>query len=157
SAAGFAQPVAPQAFDPFPAGSAPSYHFDLARNFFRSPEDEAIARRALAARLARFDQLSRGALRSAETLLSALRLQDALDLEPPRHIAYLELRFNADTRQSESLKAAGELRASVNSHFAAFNGALASLPDVALARFEKARPEVKRYRFSIESSRREAS
>src|SRR5262249_39051114 len=43
------------------------------------------------------------------------------------------------------------------SHFAVFNSALASLPEDALARFEKAQPEVKRYRFFIESSRREAS
>ncbi len=46
-----AQSASQSAFNPFPDGIASRYHFDLARNFFRSPDEEAAARRLLILRL----------------------------------------------------------------------------------------------------------
>jgi oligoendopeptidase F len=146
----------PGAFDPFPAGSASSYHFDLARNFFRTPEEEATARRGLVTQLAKFDPPSRDLARSADRVLEALRLQDSLDLEVSRHVTYLNLRYFSDTRNTEGFGDGGRLRAIADQRFAPFNSALASLPDAVITRMEEVQPQLRRYRFAIESSRRQA-
>jgi oligoendopeptidase F len=149
-----AQALPPAAFDPFPAGSAARYHFDLSRNFFRSPAEELARRRELVLRVGRFGQETPRLLESAAGLLTALATRDSVDLEVTRHAAYLELTFNADTRNADALGAATELRAAAGSTLAAFDRAVAGLPDSTLARFEAARPGLRRYRFAIERTRR---
>lgn len=152
-----AQPPARPPFDPFPGGIAASYHFDLARNFFRTPEQEAAEWRLVEARLARLDSLARGAVRSADALLGALRLQDSLDLEVQRHAAYLELRYDADTRQEEARAASARLLAAAGRPYGTFAAALRSLADDDLARLERERPELRRYRFALDGIRGSAA
>jgi len=126
-----AQVTLPTPFDPFPGGSAARYHFDLARNFFSSPADELARREKLRSRLERLAHISRNLPQSAGGILAALELEDSLDLEVNRHVAYLELRFNADTRQREALRSASQLRDTADRGLAAFDSALAALPSVA--------------------------
>jgi oligoendopeptidase F len=150
-----AQAAPPRAFDPFPAGSAARYHFDLSRHFFRSPAEELARRRELEQRLERFGQDSPNLLGSAAGLLTALATQDSLDLEVARHRAYLELLFNSDTRNAEAQRSADQLRDAADRRMAAFDSAVAALPDTTLARLEGMRPGLRRYRSAIERSRRE--
>lgn len=141
-------------FDPFPPGSAIRYHFDLARNFFRTPDDETAERQLLVSRLERLQQLSQRLPQTADGLLGALRLEDSLNLEVDRHTTYLELEYNADTRKAEALQAAGELRASAGQRFSAFDSALAARPDSTVSRMERVQPALRRYRFSVDNIRR---
>jgi oligoendopeptidase F len=150
-----AQVSQPASFDPFPRGSAARYHFDLARNFFSSPVDELARREDLLSGLERLAQISRSLPESAGGMLAALAFEDSLDLEVNRHLTYLELRFNADTRQGEALRSASQLRDMAGRSLAAFDSALAALPGATLARLEGERPRLRRYRFAIERARRD--
>ena len=152
-----AQVTPPTPFDPFPGGSAARYHFDLARNFFSSPADELARRETLRPRLERLAQISRSLPQSAGGILAALAFEDSLDLEVSRHVTYLELRFNADTRQGEALRSASQLQDMAGSSRAAFDSALAALPSATLVRLEGERPRLRRYRFAIERGRRDSS
>ena len=143
-------------FDPF-GGKADSYHFDLRRNFFASPEVEAADRHALIKRLDALQPLPPGKTPGADGVLAALQLEDQLDRTVARHTTYLELRYDSDTRQTDGRAAGGELNGLANRRFAAFNASLGSLSDADVARFERARPELRRYRYSIENARREQS
>jgi oligoendopeptidase F len=142
------------AFNPFPAGTASRYHFDLSRNFFRSPADELAQRRELMQRLERFGQESPRLLQSGAGLLTALATQDSLDLEATRHVAYLDLLFNSDTRNAEAPRSARELQDAADGRLAAFDSAVAAVPETTLARLEAERPGLRRYRFAIERTRR---
>jgi oligoendopeptidase F len=150
-----AQVSPPTSFDPFPGGSAARYHFDLTRNFFSSPADELARREKLLSRLGHLAQISRSLPRTASGILAALAFEDSLDLEVNRHVAYLELRFNADTRQREALRSASQLRDTADRGLAAFDSALAALPSATLARHEGQRLRLRRYRFAIERGRRD--
>jgi oligoendopeptidase F len=149
-----AQASPPGGFDPFPAGSAARYHFDLSRNFFRSPAEELAQRKLLVQRLEQFRQESPRVLESGAGLLTALATQDSLDLEATRHVAYLDLLFNSDTRNAEAPRSAAQLQDAADERLAAFDSAVAALPETTLARFEAARPGLRRYRFAIERTRR---
>src|SRR5579862_6311925 len=151
-----AQPTA-GGFDPFPGGTAAQYHFNLERNFFKSPDGEAEARRDLVGRLTELGKLQSGATGSAVDLLRVLRLQDSLLRDVNRHVAYLQLRAAADTRQASAEEAASILGAMADVRFAAVDSLLAALPRATLAGFEQARPELKRYEFAIGNARRRAA
>jgi oligoendopeptidase F len=152
-----AQLTAKPAFDPFPGGTATRYHFDLAQNFFRTPDEEFSERRLLTSRLKQFEQVAGALPRSAAELLRALQTQDSLDLEVNRHGAYLDLGYYSDTRKTEAQQAAGALRFVAGHAFAAFDSALVSRPDSWFARMERAEPALRRYRFALESARRAAA
>lgn len=141
-------------FDPFPGGSAARYHFDLARNFFDSPAQEAVQREQLVSQLESFAQMSRRLPESGAGILTVLTTEDSLDLEATRHIAYLELSFNADTRNAEALRSARDLRDAAGRSLATFDSAVAALPSATLARLEAAQPGLRRYRVAIERNRR---
>ena len=141
-------------FDPFPNGLAARYHFDLRRNFFRSPEAESAARGRLTSALDDFKYLAAASTRSGPQLLRALRAQDSLLLEVTRHRAYLELRYYSDTRVTESRGAADALGSRAAGVFTGFDSVLASLPESLIVRFERVAPALVRYRFSIETARR---
>ena len=146
-----AQPA--QGFDAFPAGIGAKYHFDLARNFFRSSADAETERQRVVSRMG---LLSDWALRLPETgagLLAALATEDSLSVEVQRHLMYLDLAYNADTRNSDAQRAAGVFGAAVGPPFAAFNRAVAALPDTSLDRLEATTPQLRRYRYSIERQR----
>ena len=147
----------PTHFDPFPAGSATKYHFDLAKNFFSSPKVEASERSLLITRLERFQQLYGRAPQNPDSLLSALRTQDSLDLQVSRHDSYLDLLYNSDTRNEDAQTAVAELRSVSDKNFAAFDSVIASLPETLFTKMVKAQPALERYRFAIETARRRAA
>ncbi|HEU4388728.1 MAG TPA: M3 family metallopeptidase [Blastocatellia bacterium] len=153
----FAQQSARQAFDPFPNPSAPRYHFDLARNFFRTPDEESTARSMLTSRLEEFQKLSKAFPGSGPELLRALKIQDSLDLEVNRHAAYLELRYYSDIRNTAALQAENALRSIANQAFRTFDNALVSHSASWFARIDKVEPGLRRYRFAIENARRAAA
>ena len=146
----------PATFDPFPAGSAARYHFDLDRNFYKTPELEASERRLLEEGLRRFQQDSVGALENADSLLAAFRAQDSLYLDVTRHGAYLDSKYFADTRNTDATEAAEELRVLAGESFAPFESALVSKPDTFFTRMERSQPALQQYRFAVEALRREA-
>src|SRR4051812_3195553 len=74
--ASLAQLPAQQTFDPFPGGIATRYHFDLARNFFQSPDEEAAARRLLISRLEQFQRVASTLPRSPAELLRTFQTED---------------------------------------------------------------------------------
>src|SRR6185369_8532766 len=151
------QLAAKPTFDPFPNGIATRYHFDLARNFFKTPDEETAARRLLISRIEQFQQVANAFPQTAPELLRALQTQDSLDLEVNRHDAYLELQYYSDTRNSDVIQADNELRAISNKASSAFDSALISRPDSWFARLEKVEPGLSRYRFAIENARRVAA
>jgi oligoendopeptidase F len=152
-----AQSASQSAFNPFPDGIASHYHFDLARNFFRSPDEEAAARRLLISRLEQFRLVASALPRSAVDLLHALQEEDSLLLEVTRHSAYLELRYYSDTRNADAQQASGTLRSLADQALSVFDNALVSRPDSYFARMEKVEPALRRYRFAIANARRAAA
>jgi oligoendopeptidase F len=143
-------------FDPFPSGSAARYHFDLARNFYRTPELEASEGRLLEAGLKRFQQSSVGALENADSFLAAFRAQDSLYLDVTRHGAYLDSKYFADTRNTDASERAEELRVLAGESFAPFESVLVSKPDTFFTRMEGTQPTLRQYRFAVETLRRDA-
>jgi oligoendopeptidase F len=152
-----AQLPAQQTFDPFPGGIATRYHFNLARNFFRSPDEEAAARRLLISRLEQFQRVASTLPQSPAELLRTFQTEDSLYLEVIRHAAYLELQSYADTRNTGARQAANELRAVAGQAFGVFANALVSQPDSYFARMEKAESGLRLYRFSVANTRRAAA
>ena len=143
-------------FDPFPSGSAARYHFDLARNFYKTPELEASERGLLVAGLHRFQQLSVPARENADSLLAAFRAQDSLYLDVTRHGAYLDSKYFADTRNTDASDRAEELRILAGKSFAPFESVLVSKPDTFFTRMEGTQPALQKYRFAVETLRRDA-
>src|SRR5262249_26859661 len=128
---------------------------DLARNFFRTPEEEVTARRGLVTQLEKLDPPAPDSEKSPDRVLEALRLQDSLDLEVSRHVTYPNLRYFSDTRNTEGFGDGGRMRAIPDQRSAALNHALASPPEAVLTRMEDPQPQLRRYPFAIESSRRQ--
>ena len=151
-----AEGPSPANFDPFPSGSAARYHFDLARNFYKTPELEASERRLLVAGLERFQQVSVGTLNNADSLLAAFRAQDSLYLDVTRHGAYLDSKYFADTRNTDASEAAEKLRLRSGESFAPFESVLVSKPNTFFTRMEGTQPALRQYRFALETLRRDA-
>ena len=151
-----AQSASQSAFNPFPDGIASRYHFDLARLFFRSPDEEAAARRLLMLRLERFRRAASEFPPSAVDLLHALQEEDSLLLEVTRHSAYLELRYYSDTRNSDAQQTEDTLRSAAGQAFAVFENRLVTRPDSFFKRMERAEPTLRRYHFAIANARRTA-
>jgi hypothetical protein len=107
-------------FDPF-EGKAESYHFNLKRNFFSSPEAEAADRLALSRRLDELQPLTQQQSQDADAILNSLRLEDELNRAVAHHTTYLELRYDSDTRETAGRTAGGELNGIANRRFAAFD------------------------------------
>jgi len=147
----------PATFDPFPDGSAKRYHFDLARNFYQTPELEASEGRLLESGLKGFQERSVRALENADSLLAAFRAQDSLYLDVTRHGAYLDSKYFADTRYTAASARAEELRLLAGQSFAPFESALVSKPATFFTRMEQAQPALHKYRFALEGLRREAA
>src|SRR5690242_11286408 len=94
-----AGPLAAQTFDPFPNGSAARYHFDLARNFYRSDSAARRDQERLIARLRQLGPVVEAAQRSPVTLFHILATQDTLARLIGRQYGYLTLRGNIDARE----------------------------------------------------------
>src|SRR5688572_9992471 len=79
-------------FEPFPRDQASKYHFDLARNFFATPEAAEADRKILYQALADFGQWRGKLSASAENLYRAFQAFELLQAKINLHLSYLYLR-----------------------------------------------------------------
>jgi oligoendopeptidase F len=143
------------AFDPF-AGSAASYRFDLSRNFFASPAREAAARADLLRRLERLRRIAPTAVRSAPALLQALRLQDSLQRETGKHLAYWSLRTMTNTSDASAQRISNELGVAIAPGYRALDIAIAGTARASIDQLRRSLPALERYAFYIEQVYRTA-
>ncbi len=141
-------------FEPIPANTASQYRFDLARNFFASPEAEKGERRKFYAPLEELEKLKEKATSSADNLYQALRLYDQVEAEFRIHSLYLVLRYATDTKQVSSVEDEDNLRVELRNRRRFLQQAILQLDDQTLARFFTQKPELKEYNFAIENIRR---
>ena len=145
------------AFDPFPNNSAPRYHFDLARNFFATPAIEAAARTALRARLDRLRAMAPTATRSPAELLQALRLQDSLQREVGKHLAYFSLRSLSNTADAAAQRLSNEFGIAAAPGYNAVDAAIARTPRSRLDSLRAGLPDLAPYVFYIDQVYRAAA
>lgn len=152
----FLQPVLPQEkkFEPIPKEAASQYHVDFARNFFASPEAERAERSRLYAELKDLESLKGRVAASADNLLRALQLFDAVQVRFQRHDAYLYLRYAVNTRDEASFTEEATLAAEFTKRTSFLQQELMQIDDQALNRFVAQKPQLKAYLFAIESARR---
>ena len=144
-------------FEPIPANVVSNYRFDLARNFFASPEIEKNERRKFYAPLKELEKLKGKATSSADTLYQALRLYDQVEAEFRIHSLYLVLRYAIDTKQIASAEDEDNLRAELRTRRRFLQQEILQLDNQTLARFFAQKPELKEYTFAIENIRRSKS
>jgi len=154
SAAAAAQPVTaaePSAVD----RDTQRYRFKLERNFFPSPEAEAAARGEV---LRAADELTAlaGKLDSASSLLKAFEVDDRMQRLFRRHDLYHFLRYATDIRREDGLRVADELRGKVRAARQALRRAVTARDDAWISSAITAQPTLARYRFWIDTARREA-
>ena len=144
--------LAQGAFEPFPGNSAPRYQFDLARNFFKTPENANDSRTALIERMRRHADLPTHT-GSAQELYSALRLVDSVERDLARFYAYYTLRMNIDRTDAEAPREMSDLAVTGNSFSGEFDRALATLDPQRFATFLRQEPRLAKYRYRIERAR----
>lgn len=153
--ASIAVPVRSQnQFEPFPRDLASKYHFDLARNFFLTPEAAEADRKALYQALADFGQWRGKLSASAENLYRAFQAFELLQAKINLHASYLYLRYSMDTRDTASRDAQQKLEADANAAMGFFSGEIIRLDESTITRFKKELPALNTYAYAIESSRR---
>ena len=141
-------------FEPMHADIAPQYRFDLARNFFASPEAEKSERRKFYSSLEELEKLKGKVASSAANLYQALRISDQVESQFRLHSLYLVLRYATDTRQEASVEDEGNLRAELRKRRRFLQQEILQINDQTLARFLMQQPALKDYSFAIESIRR---
>jgi oligoendopeptidase F len=151
-----AGPVQAQnAFDPFPEGTA-RYHFDLARNFFASTEIEARARAALLQKLERLRALAPSSTRSAAALLQALQLQDSIQRQIGKHLAYWSLRTLSNTADTTAQRILAEFSTAAPPGYTALEAEISSTPRERVERLLRELRPLARYGFYSEQVYRAA-
>jgi oligoendopeptidase F len=148
--------AAQPAFDPFPGTTAQQYRFDLERVFFPSPAAEQVERAALLARAARLASGHPDPGGSAPALERLLLAADSIRRLAGKHLAYLSLRANVDTRDVAAATAVNALSDSLGRALAFLGPALAAIPEDALRRYASERPGIAPFLFFIRESRRGA-
>jgi oligoendopeptidase F len=141
-------------FEPFPRDLAAKYHFDLARNFFPTPEAAETDRKAFYQALADFGQWRGKLSTSAENLYRAFQAFELLQAKTNLHLSYLYLRYSMDTRDTASRDAQQKLEADANRAMGFFSGEIVRLDESTITRFMKELPALKTYAYAIESSHR---
>ncbi|HEX8242595.1 MAG TPA: hypothetical protein VF541_03855, partial [Longimicrobium sp.] len=145
--------AASQAFDPFPGGTAGLYEFNLERNFFPSPAAEQVERAALLARASCLAADHPQPGRSAQALERLLLAMDSIQRLAGRHLSYLSLRTNVDTRDAASANALNALSDSLNRVLAFIGPTVAAIPEEALRRYAAERRGIIPFLFFIRQSR----
>jgi oligoendopeptidase F len=154
SVASAAQPV--PAAEPSAADrEAQRYRFKLERNFFPSPEAEVAARAGVLRAAEELTALV-GKIDSPAALLKAFELDDQAQRLFRRHDLYHFLRYATDIRREEGLQAADELRGKVRASRQALRRAVAARDDAWLNSAIAAQPKLARYRFWLDTIRRDA-
>lgn len=141
-------------FEPIPKAVASQYRFNLARNFFASPEAEKQARKDIYAPLSELERLKGRVTASGANLYRAFRLSDEMELAFRRHDLYLFLRYAINTRDEAATKEADELREAVRRARRLLRQELLGMGEGAVARLTAREPRLKRYGFAVESARR---
>src|ERR1043166_733148 len=142
------------AFVAIPPPEASRYHIDFARNFFASPEAEKAERANLFATLRELETLKGKVAGSADSLQSALRLNDRAQVQLRRHYSYLYLRNAVNTADEISLAESSALASEVSTRTAFLRQELMQVDDRRLAAFIARKSSLKSYRFAIEAVRR---
>jgi oligoendopeptidase F len=146
----------PATFDPFAGTNPAAYHFDLARNFFSSQSAEAAERAHLLQDLDRLRATAPRATRSAAALLEALQLQDSVQLQVGKHLAYWSLRTMSNTADTLAVRVLGEFSASATPGYNAVDVAVAAAPRTRIDSLRRSLPALERYAFSIDQMYRAA-
>lgn len=141
-------------FEPIPANAVSQYRFDLARNFFASPEIEKNERRKFYEPLEALEKLKGKTTDSAENLYQAWRLYDQTEAKFRIHSLYLVLRYAIDTKQIASAEDEDNLRIELRNRRGFLKQEILQLDEQILARFYAEKPELKDFSFAIESIRR---
>ncbi|HYV99200.1 MAG TPA: M3 family metallopeptidase [Gemmatimonadaceae bacterium] len=136
-----------QGFDPFPSNSASAYHFDLAKNFYASPEAELRSRDTTASVAERAASLAQGAT-TARGLLAMLVTADSAQRRLGKHLAYLTLRFNLDSRDSASTRGFSDVARTVQTPLARVQAVLAAMPPATFAEYLRQLPALRPYQFA---------
>lgn len=135
---------------------AARYQFDLRRNFFASPAAEAAAR-ADVLREAAAVNASAARLDGPAALLTAFEAEDRMLRLFRRHDLYLFLRYALDIRREAELSAADALRSEVRGARLRLEQALLHLEPERIEAALRQEPRLQRYRFYIETVRRNAA
>ena len=141
-------------FDPFAGQGADRYRVDLERLFFASPRAEQEARAALVERARRMVAAHSSPPRSGLELERLMFATDTVRRISGKHLAYLTLRSNLDTRDQASSAAADALSDSIGRALNAVLGPLAGMPEAQLRGFIAERPALRRFAFAIRQMRR---
>ncbi len=145
---------AQETFEPIPESAASQYRFNLARNFFASPEAEKAERRKFYSPLEELEKLKGKVVSSAANLYQALRLSNQVESQFRLHSLYLVLRYAIDTSQEASVEDEGNLRAELRKRRRFLREEILQINDQDLARFFMQQPALKDYSFAIEDIRR---
>ena len=130
------------------------YHIDFTR-MFATPEAEKADRQSLEEALAKLGGLRGKIGNDAGVLVQALELRDTVTKQFYRHYIYLDLHNAVDTTNVSWRDQAWALDDEVREKTTFVDDELEGLSDDVLKRFEGERPELVRYRFAIESIRRD--
>ena len=141
-------------FEPIPANLEVQYRFDLAGNFFASPEIEKTERRKFYAPLEKLEKLKGKVGSSADNLYNSLRLFDQIESEFRIHSLYLVLRYATDTTQISSAEDEDNLREELKKRRAFLKQEILKIDEQTLSRFFIQQPELKKYAFAIKNIRR---
>jgi oligoendopeptidase F len=143
-----------QDFVAIPPQEATRYHFDLARNFFPTPEAEKEDRANLYSSLRQLETLKGKVASSADSLLRALTLSDEVEVQRNKHSVYLFLRNAINTTDETSLAESSALDAGVSTRTAFLRQELMAIDDGTLSAFVTLKPPLKGYLGAIEAVHR---
>jgi oligoendopeptidase F len=149
-----ARQAAPGGFSPFGVVDPERYRFDLARNFFPSPEAERAARPRVLEREAELEAMGDAIAASGQSLLRAFELSDAVEREYRKHDLYLFLRYATNTTLDEPMRDAAELRAAVRKGRRLLRRAILAVDDEALRLLLAETPKLAEFRPAIDEIRR---
>src|SRR3982750_3371622 len=141
-------------FVAIPPEVAKQYHFDLARNYFPSPEAEKAERTKYYSDLKTLEDQKGKVTASSDNLLRALRLYDNVLVEFIRHYTYLYLRYSVNTNDEASARESSELDAEFSKRTAFLQQELIQTSAPVLEKFAAQRPALKAYLFAAESALR---
>jgi len=141
------------AFSAFPSGSASRYQFDLARNFYQTDTVARSDQEDLVRQLRALETTVRGARSAAPTLLKLLETQDSLARRLGKQYAYLTLRPQLDSRDSDAQRRIGQLASVAQPVFNSINAELAAMTEADFASLVRREPRLARYQYAATLAR----
>jgi oligoendopeptidase F len=130
------------------------YHFDLARHFFRTPEEAKTAQAKLNSVLSELESMKGVVSTTPENLLKSLELYDAALIEFFKNYTYFYLRSAINTKDSSSADEASHLDSEFSKRTSFLRTELAEIDETKFEAFQKRNPELQKYHFAVLSSSR---